>query len=147
MSTSKTTRKARKSATNEPKPFTRSGLHRLECCCGNYTYSTVAAIETYGMPSCSACQAPFEPAKLELAVLLGADDAPVMQAWQSITGDKVHSQTRSLGGWHKVLERQGAGTLNSMDGKAFEEIVAAQRAQARDRRLNALMPVANAMPF
>jgi hypothetical protein len=144
MSKSKTTRKARKDAT--PKPFSRSGLHRLECSCGNYTYSTVAPIETYGMPMCARCSAPFEPARLELALLLGLDDAPVLAAFMDRTEDKDASQLRRLG--RKGVDRKlAAGTLNSMTARAFDEIVAEQRQQSRERRLNALTPTVEAMPF
>lgn len=129
------------------KPFKRTGLHRLNCpMCPGYAYGTVANLESVGLPAC-ACGETLQPERIELAIMLGLEDAPVVLAWQSMTADKVQSQTRSVGGWQKALQRQGAGTLNRMDVSALEEIRAEQAAAARKRRIAAIMPTPEPLPF
>lgn len=55
---------------NPTRPFSRKGLHRLECVCGAYLYGTVANLESRGLPTC-ACGERFSPARRELADILG----------------------------------------------------------------------------
>jgi hypothetical protein len=65
-------------AGNSNRPFSRKGLHRLECLCGAYLYSTVANVELRGLPTC-ACGERFTPARRELAELLGVPCAAIVQ--------------------------------------------------------------------
>jgi hypothetical protein len=126
--------------------FKRGGLHKLVCPgCPGYTYSTVANIEAVGLPRC-ACGETFQPERLELALMLGHDDAPVVEELARRTDDKERSQLRSVGRSGEML-RRFAGTLNDMSAKALEEIRCEQREEARARRLNALLPAPEPMPF
>lgn len=63
---------------NPTRPFSRKGLHRLECACGAYLYSTVANVEQRGLPSC-ACGERFVPARRELAEILGVPCVAIVQ--------------------------------------------------------------------
>lgn len=122
------------------KSFKRSGLHRLECmACTGYTYSTVANLETVGLPSC-ACGERMLPERLELAVLLGVDDGTMRDEIEGLTLDKQRSQERSLGkrmSRAAIEEARRAGTVNDMAAKALDEIRTAEREKARARRLAA----------
>src|SRR4051812_35150397 len=77
------------------KPFKRSGLHRLECSCGNYTYSTLAALERFGLPVCP-CGARFVPDRLEVAMILDVDCPAVDEYVQEVNsvshGQASHGQ-------------------------------------------------------
>lgn len=133
--------------TAAPAKLKRSGLHRLECAmCATYVYATVAQLEQHGMPLCPVCQQAFEPERIELALMLGRDDAPVVVAWRDLTQAKMMSQDRSLG-HQEVLARISAGTLNRMDARALDEIREAQRKASRARRIAAIMPVPEPLPF
>lgn len=102
------------------KPFSRKGLHRLECdACPAYVYATVACLESRGLPVCS-CGGAFQPERLELAMALGMDDHPAVRAFE---------QRAAV----KLAER------------AFDEIRAEQREMARKRRLAALRPAPEAI--
>jgi hypothetical protein len=126
--------------------FKRSGLHRLNCpACSGYTYSTVASLETVGFPRC-ACGEQFEPERVELALLLGRDDLPVVRALFDRTENKEDSQLRSVGR-RGVEARLRAGVLNNMSVRALDEIRAEQAGIARRRRLAALVPAPEPMPF
>jgi hypothetical protein len=69
--------------------FTRKGLHKLECGqCDRFAYFTIATLESAGLPRCGWCEGEtMQPTVLELALELGAEDAPVYRAYQ----DKVNS--------------------------------------------------------
>jgi hypothetical protein len=126
-----------------PAPFKRGGLHRLECPdCPCYGYFTVAMLEDAGLPGCfrAGCGATMMPAELELAFLLGADNAPVVEEWRRRTANSELAQCRSLG-WERAAERHAAGTLNRMDAKHADEMRQERRLMARERRLAALRPV------
>jgi hypothetical protein len=92
--------------------FKRSGLRRLNC------------------PACSR----FEPERVELALLLGRDDLPVVRALFDRTENKEEARLR-------------AGVLNNMSVRALDEIRAEQAGIARRRRLAALVPAPEPMPF
>jgi hypothetical protein len=64
------------------RPFSRKGLHRIECECGHYLYTTVAAVETFGLPTCP-CGRQFVPARRELATIIGATSAPCLVEFQT----------------------------------------------------------------
>lgn len=122
---------------NKPrKPFARTGLHRLDCDrCSAYVYATVASLETHGFPLC-ACTGTFQPQRLELALMLGCDDSPVMLAYVSKTSSVAHGQA-----W------TGRTGLAQPEQRAFEQIDADQRAASRARRIAALKPPTEPIPF
>jgi hypothetical protein len=127
-------------------PFKRGGVHRLNCVsCDGYLYATVAQLEARGTPACW-CGEQMEPTRIELAMILGIDDAPAVRELADRTEDKERAQLRSVGRGGEMLKRF-AGTLNDMSAVALEEIRAEQRAQARERRLSGLVPTPAAMPF
>ena len=121
--------------------FKRTGLHRLECpTCPCYGYFTVAMLEAAGqLPSCftRGCGERLQPARIELALMLGAmaADAPVMVAYER----KVHSVAHG-----QAWSRKGQA---SPEMRAAEIIAAEQRKAARQRRIQALMPTPDPMPF
>jgi hypothetical protein len=129
-----------------PRPFKRAGLHKLECGCGNYTYSAVAALERYGLPDCR-CGQPFEPTELELAFMLGLDNADVVREYQRRTVGSEMAQARGVGSWQRTSERLAAGTLRPMSVKTAEAMRAERRDRARSNRLQAIRPAAEPMPF
>lgn len=123
------------------KTFKRSGLHRLECQnCPGYAYLTVACLETVGLPVC-ACGGRLVPERLELALMLGVD-APIVAEYQRRTARKESGQ-------YPASRRpcQASGALADMGARAAAEIVAEQRQESRQRRLSALMPTPEALPF
>jgi hypothetical protein len=116
--------------------FKRTGLHRLDCpMCPGYAYGTVANLESVGLPVC-ACGERMQPARIELALMLEADDAPVMTAYRSKVSSVAHGQA-----W------TGRGGLEQPEQRAVDHIAREQRHAARQRRIAALMPVAQPMPF
>lgn len=120
------------------KPFKRSGLHRLECSCGNYTYSTMAALERHGLPVCP-CGDAFEPERYEVGLILGIDCQSVRDYHERIfrfdLGQKGH-------------KRKGSEHLRTAESAIAVEFADNYRSNARARRLAALRPiVAEPMPF
>lgn len=95
-----------------PRPFSREGLHRLECECGAYVYATVAAVESHGLPRCAKGHE-FTPARRELALLLGVR-CPA------------------------IVEFETAKALGMSDVEAGRWVEARRREQARARRLGAI---------
>jgi hypothetical protein len=129
------------------RPFKRAGLHKLVCRdCGGYVYAAVAQLERHGLPVCPECGEAYDADELELALLLGLDDSPIVAAWRDLTARKELSQCRSVG-WEHAAERHASGTLNRMDTRAADEMRAERRERARSNRLQALRPAAEAMPF
>lgn len=94
------------------RPFTREGLHRLECECGAYVYATVAMLERYGLPSCP-CGERLTPARRELAELLGVS-CPA------------------------ITEFETARALGMNDRDAAKWVEAQRRERARRRRMEAI---------
>jgi len=120
------------------KPFKRQGLHRLECSsCDGYAYSTVAQLESVGMPSC-ACGAPFVPDRLELAQLLGATDAPCVLEYEQACGSIAHGQASHVARGRRVRD---------VTDVALERVERNRAAAARKRRLGAIAPAAEPLPF
>lgn len=119
------------------KAFKRAGLHKLECECGGSVYSTVAALEEYGLPCCG-CGGRLVPTELELAMLLELEDAPVVREWQRAVSSVMHGQAA-----HGIRGRQ----LKPAELVAAERVEAARREQARSNRLGALAPAPEPMPF
>lgn len=109
--------------------------------CPGYAYGTVANLETVGLPRC-ACGETLQPTELELAMLLGADDAPVMLEWNDRTERKLMGQKPAL-----VRQSRGASVkLDDMGERAMREIVSERRERAR-RRNAAVRRVPEAIPF
>jgi hypothetical protein len=130
------------------KPWKRAGLHKLACHdCGAYAYATVAQLERFGLVACPGCGDRMVPDELELALLLGLDDLPIVREFERIAANKEASQRRSLG-WNEAAERHSAGTLASMEQAAADEMRRQRRETCRSNRLRALQPVAEtAIPF
>lgn len=121
--------------------FKRGGLHRLVCpCCPTYGYYTVAMLEDAGLPVCwrEGCGETLQPERLELALLIGADDAPVMRAYASKVNSVMHGQASHV---------QRGRDVESPEWRALEAISAEQRKISRARRLSALAPAPEPMPF
>lgn len=115
--------------------FKRSGLHRFECGCGNYTYSTVAAVQTYGAAQCR-CGQVFQPGRVELAFLLGLEDCPVMDEYRRECSSVMHGQA-----WAASPNAQAP------DVEAAKRLEQRRSDRARSNRLGALLPAAEPMPF
>lgn len=122
--------------------FKRKGLHRLECLdCPGYLYGTVASLESVGLPRC-ACGGRLVPERLELALLLGVSDAPIVHEWQRLTDRKERAQMPAARRPCQMSEN-----LASMAERAAFEITAQQRLQSRQRRIAAILPTPEALPF
>jgi hypothetical protein len=117
--------------------FKRSGLHKLECECGGYVYATVAQLEQRGLPSCG-CGERFVPERLELAELLGVEDAPAVAEYRAELSSVLRGQAS-----HGIRGRE----LRPAELVAFERVEQRRRERARSNRLTALLPVAEALPF
>ena len=125
--------------------FKRSGLHRLECqACDCYGYFTVAMLEKAGeLPRCFArdCGDVMMPERLELALMLGVD-SPIVAEYQRRTERKLRGQMPAA-----RRPCQSSESLADMGAKAAREISAEQRQEARQRRIRAILPVPEALPF
>jgi hypothetical protein len=118
--------------------FKRSGLHRLECeSCDGYGYFTVAQLEAKGMPACW-CGERLVPQRVELALMLGVEDAPIMAAYRAKVSSVAHGQAS-----HYAKGRE----LESPEFRAVESISRDQRRAARARRIAAILPTPEPMPF
>lgn len=128
--------------------FKRAGLHRLDCQgCDNYTYSTVAAIETHGLPQCK-CGGEFQPAKVELALELGMTELPIAAAYFAKVSSVMHGQEPSLASLKLAARRAAKGTeLETPEMVALAEFRKSESARARKRRLAALLPAPQPMAF
>ena len=130
--------------------FTRKGLHRLDCAaCPNYTYSTVAALERHGLPSCP-CGSRFEPSKVELALELGlsADECPIVAAYFAKVSSVMHGQEPALASLRLQAARAAKGTeLESPELVALADFRKYEAGRARKRQLAALRPAAEPMAF
>jgi hypothetical protein len=125
-----------------PRPFTRRGLHRLECPeCPGYTYSTVAALEAIGLPSCG-CGARFQPERLELAALLGVEDAPAVEEYRRELQSAGHGQA-----WASGCGRRDTSEWRTPETIAAERVEQRRREVARKRRLAAIAATPALMPF
>jgi hypothetical protein len=116
-------------------PFKRAGLHKLTCPeCPGYAYVTVAMLETIGYPVCP-CGRDLEPERLELALLLGRDDLPIVRAYADKCSSVAHGQAHT---------GRDASTLESPEFRALygndrePGLLELQRRDARARRLSAL---------
>jgi hypothetical protein len=118
-------------------PFRRSGLHKLECDCGGYVYATVAQLELRGLPCCG-CGERFVPERLELAELLGLMDAPAVAEYRRELSGVLHGQAS-----HGRRGRE----LRPAELVAAERVERRRRELARKRRLTAILPVPEPMPF
>jgi hypothetical protein len=120
------------------KAFKRAGLHRLECqVCDGYMYATVAQLEAKGLPACW-CGETLQPTELELAMLLEADDARPMVEYRRECNSVAKGQ---------ASHGQRGRVLRSPEMVAAERVESSRRTSARQRRLSALLPVAEPMAF
>lgn len=122
------------------KTFTRKGLHRLECpMCPGYAYGTVANLELVGLPRCS-CGETLQPAELELAMILGADESRPMMEYVRECNSVAKGQAS-----HYAKGR----VLRSPEEIAAERVEKSRISGAVWRQISALkpMPVAEALPF
>jgi hypothetical protein len=116
-----------------PKPFSRKGLHRLECqLCDGFAYGTVANLESIGLPRC-ACGETLQPTELELAMLLGADDSRPMIAYMRECNSVAKGQAP-----HGM---RGHELRRSPEEIAAERVEKDRRSSAARRRRSALVPV------
>lgn len=128
-------------ANRKPQPFKRAGLHPLDCgaaTCGGYVYATVAQLEALGLPACP-CGASYVPREVELAELLGLEDCAAVDEYRREVESIWHGQESHA---HR-LDRK----LREPHDLAMARIVKRRREDARRRRVSALMPTAEAMPF
>ena len=125
--------------------FSRKGLHRLECpMCEATVYSTVAQLEQRGLPACW-CGERFQPATVDLALHLGADDAPIAREFFDREARKDLAQKPA----QIRASRRGRdpSTLNDMTAAALDEVRELQRSNARKRRLALFTPTPEVIPF
>jgi hypothetical protein len=125
------------SATMTARAFKRQGLHRVECDCGAYTYSTVACLETHGLPMCG-CGSRFLPGRVELAEVLGVVDCPAVVEYRAEFSSVLHGQA-SHG-------RRGRA-LRPAEAIAAERVERRRRDLARKRRVSAILPTPEPLPF
>jgi hypothetical protein len=125
-----------------PKTFSRKGLHRLECpMCPCYGYFTVAALEGAGeLPRCfsKGCGETLQPTELELAMLLDAEDSRPMVEYRRECNSVAKGQASHYMLGHKC---------EAPELVAAARVESARRLSARQRRIAALMPVPEPMPF
>ena len=123
------------------RPFKRSGLHRLDCAammCDGYVYATVAQCEQ-GLPACR-CGSRFVPVEVELAEILGLEDCAAV--------DEYRREIESI--WHGQEahgKRLGGAKLREPHDLAMARISRRRREDARQRRISALLPTPEPMPF
>jgi hypothetical protein len=128
-------------------PFKRGGTHRLECpACPFYVYATVAALEAHGLPACP-CGETLEPARLELAELLGRDQSPAMIEFAREVSRVANGQARKTGYGHDLRAVLHAVNWRDPATIAAERVEAARTVAAQKRRLQALKPVSEPLPF
>lgn len=122
----------------DARPFKRAGLHRLNCpTCPAYVYATVAALERHGRPVC-ACGTVFVPSEVELADLLGVDCAAV---------EEYRREVESIWKGQAAHGARLGSRLQDPHTLAMSRIVARRRQEARTRRVAALKPAPEPMPF
>jgi hypothetical protein len=125
----------------------RRGLRRLECGCGASLYGTWAQLERHGRPTC-ACGGELMPDDLELAMALGAEDAPVVLEYQAALASVQHGQAGAGRSLRLQAKRAAAGReLESPETVAAARVEGSRRAQALSNRLGALAPAAEPLPF
>lgn len=118
--------------------FKRGGLHRLECAsCPTYGYYTVAMIEDAGLPVCwrEGCGDTLQPARIELALLLGADKAPVMAEYSAKVNSVARGQVSHVARGREVESPEFRALFGSKDEPGLIE---QQRELARARRMAGL---------
>lgn len=140
-----------------PKPFTRKGLHRLECSglkCDGFAYLTIARLERnlkeHGRLLVCACGEEMRAESIDLVFALGLDDDRLNADMQRTLLHKESNQRRSLGGTNTVELKRSAGTLNDMFAKTIDDMRQEQRERAHARRRRGLSRVAvtvDEMPF
>jgi hypothetical protein len=121
--------------------FKRAGLHPLDCpsaTCSGYVYATVAQLEALGLPCCP-CGTAYVPREVELAEMLELEDCAAV--------DEYRREVESI--WHGQEShghRLGA-KLRDPHELAMSRIVKRRRDDARRRRVSALLPTPEPLPF
>lgn len=124
-----------------PATFKRAGLHKLVCpavTCSAYVYATVAQLEREGAPL-HRCGAAFVPTEVELAELLGLEDCGAVDEYRREIESIWHGQEAHA----SRLDR----TLRDPHELAMSRIVKRRRDDARTRRVTALRPAPQPLPF
>lgn len=124
------------------KPFSRKGLHALECqMCDARSYATVATLERRGLPPCW-CGERMQPTELELAMILSATDARPMVEYMR--------QCNSVAKGQAAHGRAGRTLKRTPEEVAAERVEAERRSHAVYRQLAAILPSpahVEALPF
>lgn len=131
---------------NVPRPFKRTGTHRINCTstgCDAYLYATVATLEKHGFPVC-ACGSTYEAERLELALMLGVDHPAAVQL-DDMTRRKLNAQRPHTA--KPCVMSDDLASYGELQDRALSEISAAQRQTSRERRLAAITPTTDPIPF
>jgi hypothetical protein len=122
------------------KPFSRKGLHRLECqMCDEFGYFTVARLEAKGLPPCW-CGERLQPCELELALILEATESRPMIAYMRECNSVARGQA--------AHGRAGRALKRTPEEMAAERVESERVSHAVWRQMSALNPVpVEAMPF
>lgn len=128
--------------------FSRKGLHKLECAmCDGFGYFTIATLEAKGLPKCGWCEAEtMQPTVLELAIELGADDAPVMSAYQAKVNSVAKGQAWTGGDASGYESPEFRALYGDPRNRRKDPGLALESRVASDRRRRRRVPV-EAMPF
>lgn len=124
-----------------PGSFKRAGLHPLDCpsaACQGYVYATVAQLQALGLPCCP-CGTVYVPREVELAEMLGLEDCAAVDEYRR----EMESVWRGQESHASRLDR----TLRDPHTVAMERITSRRRSDARKRRVSALLPTPEPMPF
>lgn len=127
---------ASKPKQDAPRPFKRTGLHRLNCpMCSGYTYATLGNLELmlsmHGrLPGC-ACGEQLEPDRVELADALDMPH-PLLEEWRQRWANKLTAQRPHAYRGHKLAD------AHELAGRAYGEILELQAETTRTRRVDAL---------
>jgi hypothetical protein len=127
--------------------FSRKGLHKLECAgCDGYAYYTIATLERRGLPRCGWCEETMQPTVLELALEIGADDAPVMQAYRAKVNSVAKGQASHYSKGADLESPEFRALYGDPRNRKREPGLAVESRLASDRRRRRRI-VEEAIPF
>jgi hypothetical protein len=128
--------------------FTRKGLHKLECAeCDGFGYFTIATLEAKGLPRCGWCEGEtMQPTVLELALELGAEDAPVYQAYTAKVNSVAKGQAWTGGDSSGYESPEFRALYGNPKNRKREPGLAVESRVASDRRRRRRVIVED-MPF
>lgn len=131
--------------------FKRGGLHKIACPdCSCYGYFTIAMLEEAGLPACfrQGCGATMQPERIEAALLLGADDAPIMSAYMAKVSSVAHGQASHYMKGRELESPEFRALFGDpKDVKRYPGLIREQRAESRRRRIAAILPTPEPMAF